>query len=304
MNGILLIDKPKGKTSHVIVRDIKKILKARRAGHTGTLDPFATGVLPVCLNNATKVIPFLDETYKEYEATLKLGVTTDTMDETGEITNVKELDEISLNDIEIALAFVKNEPMQLPPMYSALKQRGRRLYELARNGIEAQRSLRAVKVAELRILDFRSPLLKFFVKCSRGTYVRVLAQDIGSKLGYGGHLVDLRRLKSGNFKIEDTIRIEEIMRGELNLIPIDRALSHLKQVYVTKNTSIRIRNGEQVRKSYLDLSNIPEFEAGERLAFYDNIDLISVSQARFSSHDFNKIEDRQIIFSHLRVFNS
>jgi tRNA pseudouridine55 synthase len=304
MNGILLVDKPKGKTSHVIVHDIKKILKARRAGHTGTLDPFATGVLPVCLNDATKVIPFLDETYKEYEATMKLGVTTDTMDETGEITNVKELDEISLNDIETAFDCVKNEPMQLPPMYSALKQRGRRLYELARNGIEVQRPFRAVKIAELEILDFRSPLLKFFVKCSRGTYVRVLAADIGSKLGYGGHLIDLRRLKSGNFKIEDTITIEEIMCGELNLIPIDRALSHLKQVYVTKNTSIRIRNGEQVRKSYLDPSSIPEFEAGERLAFYDNTDLISVSQARFSSHDFSKIEDKQIIFSHLRVFNS
>ena len=304
MNGILLIDKPKGKTSHVIVHDIKKILKARRAGHTGTLDPFATGVLPVCLNNATKVIPFLDESFKEYEATLRLGVATDTMDETGEITNVTELDEISLNDIEVAFSSVKNEPMQLPPMYSALKHKGRRLYELARNGIEVERSLRAVKIAELKILDFRSPLLKFFVKCSRGTYVRALAADIGSKLGCGGHLIDLRRLRSGNFKIEDTITIEEIMCGELNLIPIDRALSHLKQVYVTKDTSVRIRNGEQVRKCYLHLSDIPEFEAGERLAFYDNTNLISVSHARFSSNDFNKIEPKQIIFNHLRVFNS
>jgi tRNA pseudouridine55 synthase len=303
MNGILLIDKPKGKTSHGIVHDIKKILKLKRAGHTGTLDPFATGVLPVCLDSATKVIPFLDEAHKGYEATLKLGVTTDTMDETGEITNVKELGEISLNDIEIVFASIKNQPSQVPPMYSALKYKGKRLYELARNGFEVKRSPRTINIAELRILDFRSPLLKFFVKCSRGTYVRVLGADIGSKLGYGGHLVDLRRLKSGNFKIEDTITMEEIMRGELNLIPIDRALSHLKQIYVTKNTSIRIRNGEQIRKSYLDLSNIPEFEAGERLAFYDNTNLISVSQARFSSHDFNKIEDKQIIFSHLRVFN-
>jgi tRNA U55 pseudouridine synthase TruB len=110
-------------------------------------------------------------------------------------------------------------------------------------------------------------------------------------------------LKSGNFKIEDTITIKEIMRGKLNLIPIDRALSHLKQICVTKNTSTRIRNGEQIRKSYLDLSNIPEFEAGERLAFYDDTNLVSVSQARFSSHDFNKIEDKQIVFSLLRVFN-
>jgi len=303
MNGILVIDKPKGKTSHSIVHDIKKILKLKRAGHTGTLDPFATGVLPVCLDSATKVIPFLDETHKEYEATLKLGVATDTMDETGEITNVKELGEISLNDIEIVFASVKNEPTQVPPMYSALKHKGKRLYELARNGFEVQRSPRMVKIAELKILDFRPPLLKFFVKCSRGTYVRVLAADIGGKLGYGGHLVDLRRLKSGNFKIEDTITIKEIMRGKLNLIPIDRALSHLKQICVTKNTSTRIRNGEQIRKSYLDLSNIPEFEAGERLAFYDDTNLVSVSQARFSSHEFNKIEDKQIVFSLLRVFN-
>jgi tRNA pseudouridine55 synthase len=303
MNGILLIDKPKGKTSHGIVHDIKNILKPKRAGHTGTLDPFATGVLPVCLGSATKVIPFLDETHKEYEATLKLGVTTDTMDETGEITNVKELGEISLNDIEIVLASIKKEPSQVPPMYSALNYKGKRLYELARNGFEVKRPPRPVIIAELRILDFRSPLLKFFVKCSRGTYVRVLGADIGSKLGYGGHLVDLRRLKSGNFKIEDTITMKEIISGELNLIPIDRALSHLKQIYVTENTSIRIRNGEQIRKSYLDLSNTPEFGAGERLAFFDNTNLISVSQARFSSHDFDNIEDKQIVFSHLKVFN-
>jgi tRNA pseudouridine55 synthase len=303
MNGILLIDKPKGKTSHDVVHDIKKTLKLKRAGHTGTLDPFATGVLPVCLDSATKIIPFLDECHKEYEATLKLGVTTDTMDETGETTDVKDLGGISLSEIEIVFASIRNEPSQVPPMYSALKYKGKRLYELARNGFQVKRSPRMVNIAELKILDFRSPLLKFFVKCSRGTYVRVLGADIGSKLGCGGHLVDLRRLKSGNFKIEDTITIEEIMRGEINLIPIDRALSHLKQIYVTENTSIRIRNGEQIRKSYLDSLNIPEFEAGERLAFYDNTNLISVSQARFGSHDFNKIEDRRIIFSHLRVFS-
>lgn len=303
MNGILLIDKPKGKTSHGIVHDIKKILKSKRAGHTGTLDPFATGVLPVCVGGATKVVPFLDETQKEYEATLKLGVSTETMDETGEITNVKELGDITSNGIEMAFASIKNEPSQVPPMYSALKFKGKRLYELARNGFEVNRSPRTIKIIELKILDFRSPLLKFFVKCSRGTYVRVLGADIGSKLGCGGHLVDLRRLKSGNFKIEDTVTMENIMRGELNLIPIDKALAHLKQIHVTKNTSIKIKNGEQIRKSYLDLSNVPEFEAGERLAFYDNANLVSVSQARFSSHDFNKIEDKQIIFSHLRVFN-
>jgi tRNA pseudouridine55 synthase len=303
MNGILLIDKPKGKTSHAVVHDIKKILKLKRAGHTGTLDPFATGVLPVCLDSATKIIPFLDETHKEYEATLKLGVSTDTMDVTGEVTDLRELGEISLSDIEIAFATVKNQPSQVPPMYSALKFKGKRLYELARNGFEVKRSPRRVDIAELKILEFRPPLLKFFVRCSRGTYVRVLGADIGSKLGCGGHLVDLRRLKSGNFKIEDAITIEEIMRGEIKLISIDRALSHLKQICASKNTSIRIRNGEQIRKCYLDLSNVPEFQAGERLAFYDNTNLISVSQARYGSDDFNKIEDNRIIFSHLRVFN-
>ncbi|MBI4228297.1 MAG: tRNA pseudouridine(55) synthase TruB [Deltaproteobacteria bacterium] len=303
MNGILVIDKPKGKTSHSVVRDIKKILKPRRAGHTGTLDPFATGVLPVCLDDATKVIPFLDETYKEYEAILKLGVTTDTLDETGEITNIEEVRETSLDEIQIVFSNIKNKTTQIPPMYSALKHKGRRLYELARNGLEVQRSPRMIKIANLKILDFQSPFLRFFVKCSRGTYVRVLASDIGDKLGYGGHLVDLRRLKSGNFKIEDTITMKEIMWRKINLIPIGRALSHLKQIYVTKNASNRIRNGQQIRKSYLDLSNIPEFEAGERLAVYEHINLVSLSQARFNSYELNKIEDRQIIFRHLRVFN-
>ena len=303
MNGILLVDKPKGMTSYAVVHHIKKIFKPRRAGHTGTLDPFATGVLPVCLDSATKIIPFLDENYKECEATLKLGVTTDMMDETGKITYVREVGEISLNDIELVLAGVKSEASQVPPMYSALKYRGKRLYELARNGFEVERSPRTVNIEELRILDFRSPLLKFLVKCSRGTYVRVLGADIGRKIGCGGHLVDLRRLKSGNFKIEDTITIEEIMSGEINLISIDTALSHLKRIYATKNTSIRIRDGEQINKSYLDTLNIPEFDAGEALAFYHDTTLISVSRARFSSHDFDRIEDKEIIFTHLRVFN-
>ncbi len=302
MNGILVIDKPKGKTSHSVVQEVKKILKARRAGHTGTLDPFATGVLPVCLDSATKVIPYLNETFKEYEATLKLGVTTDTMDETGEITEVKQQVQIGLSDIETAFGAVKNEPTQVPPMYSALNYRGRRLYELARDGFEVQRSPRAVVIDELKMLDYRSPLLKFFVRCSRGTYVRVLAADIGNKLGCGGHLVDLRRLKSGSFKIEDTHTMEEIMSGDLNVIPIDKALSHLKKIYVTKNASARIRNGEQIRKSYLDFLNIPAFEAGETLACYDDTDLVSICRSRISFHDFKKIEDRQIIFSHLRVF--
>ncbi len=304
MNGILVVDKPKGKTSHAVVHDVKKILKAGRAGHTGTLDPFATGVLPVCLDSATKVIPYLNEAHKEYEGTLKLGVTTDTMDETGEITDVKEAGQIRLSDIEIALGAVKKEPTQVPPMYSALNHKGRRLYELARNGLEVVRAPRSVAITELRLLDYRSPLLKFFVRCSRGTYVRVLAADIGSKLGCGGHLVDLRRLKSGDFKIEDTNTIEDIMSGNLNLIPIDKALSHLKRMYVTKSASAKIRNGEPIRKSYVDSSSIPAFEAGETLACYDGSDLVSISRSRMSSHDFEKSEDRQIIFSHLRVFSS
>lgn len=303
MNGILLIDKPKGKTSHDIVRDVKHILKLKRAGHTGTLDPFATGVLAVCLNSATKVIPFLDEAYKEYEATLRLGVTTDTMDATGQINGVKELGEISLNDVEMVFAEIRKEPLQIPPMYSALKHKGKRLYELARSGFEVSRSGRPVRIAELKLLDFCSPLLKFFVRCSRGTYVRVLGADIGLKLGYGGHLVDLRRLKSGNFKIEDTITMTEISGGKLNLISIESALSHLKQVYVTKDKFVKIRNGEQIRKSHLDLANMPDFEAGERFAFYYNSILASVSQATVDSSELNKIDEKQVIFSHLRVFH-
>jgi len=303
MNGILLIDKPKGMTSHKVVHAVKKILKSQRAGHTGTLDPFATGVLPICLDNATKVIPFLDEEFKEYEATLKLGITTDTMDETGEITNLHEVEKISSEKILNVLFKLRKESKQIPPMFSAVKRKGVRLYELARKGIEVARRPRNITIDKLELLELNTPFIKFFVRCSRGTYVRVLAAEIGKKLGYGGHLTELRRIKSGIFKIDDTVALEDIKSGYFNLIPINKALSHYKHINVSELISKKIKNGEQVRKCSLDLENLPEFDSGEKLIICDDFNLTSISEALVCSSDLDDYDDNKIVLRHHRVFN-
>ncbi|MGB2692054.1 MAG: tRNA pseudouridine(55) synthase TruB, partial [Thermodesulfobacteriota bacterium] len=201
MNGVLILDKPKGITSHKAVSEVNKIVKAKRAGHTGTLDPFATGVLPICFNNATKIIPYMKDDFKKYEAVIHLGISTDTLDNTGKI--LKECDPGILNKNVIIDAFskYKGKIKQIPPMFSAIKKDGVRLYELARKGIEVERTPREVTINDIELMEFDSPLIRFKVECSRGTYIRVLAEDISNDLGCGGHLTELRRIESDGFNI-------------------------------------------------------------------------------------------------------
>src|ERR1700758_3015788 len=216
MDGIAILDKPKGMTSQGAVEKVKRILNIERAGHTGTLDPFATGVLPVWLGESTKVIPFLDEEFKEYEAVLRLGIETDTMDATGNVIGEKDVSKLSENDVKYVFLKFKGEIAQIPPMFSALKKNGVRLYNLARRGKEIQRFPRTVVIEELKLRELNLPFIRFFVRSSRGTYIRVLGSDIGKELGCGGHLVELRRIKSGIFNIEDAISIEYI-KDNVNL---------------------------------------------------------------------------------------
>ena len=303
MNGVLILDKPKGITSQAAVNTVNKLLKAKRAGHTGTLDPFATGVLPICVNGATKIIPFMNSSFKKYEALLRLGVKTDTLDLTGMIMEEKEIGIINKSELLGAFLKYRGKINQIPPMYSALKKDGVRLYEYARRGIEVERAERTVIINELEILDFSPPFVRFVVECSRGTYIRVLAADIADDLGCGGHLTELRRIESDGFKIDDAVTLEDIKNGSVELTPLDEALPHMKRINIDRELAAEIRQGKQVRKFNLEKMDITDFRAGERVKLYEGSALISITEAVTDSGELDDLDSGVIVFRLLRVFN-
>lgn len=303
MNGVIVLDKPKGITSQKAVSEVNKIIKAKKAGHTGTLDPFATGVLPICFDKATKIIPYMKNDFKKYEAKVLLGVSTDTLDNTGQVT--KECDPGILNKNVIIDAFskYKGKINQIPPMYSAVKKDGVRLYELARRGIEVERAPREVTINKIELLEFDPPFIRFMVECSRGTYIRVLAADIADDLGCGGHLVELRRIGSDGFTIDEAVTIDDIKSGNVELTSLEQVLSHIKEVNVSSNLAAQIRQGKQIIKSHLDLIDLPHFEVGDHLSVYENKRLVSITQANVGSSELEGLDDQTIVFKLLRVFN-
>jgi tRNA pseudouridine55 synthase len=210
MNGFIVVDKPSGMTSHDVVNIVRRITCQKRAGHTGTLDPFATGVLPLALGEATKAIPFLDEACKEYSAVMKLGETTDTQDCTGNAVAHGEWRNITPDDLNRVVSAFKGRISQLPPMFSALKYKGVPLYKLARRGDEVIRNPREIEVFSLVIDRIDFPLVAFTVRCSRGTYVRTLAHDMGGELGCGAHLVRLQRIASGQFHLGGAYSLDRL----------------------------------------------------------------------------------------------
>jgi len=236
INGFVVIDKPAGITSHDVVSRVRRILRTRKVGHTGTLDPFATGVLPVAVNDGTKVIPFLDEGSKTYEALFRLGVATDTLDMTGAILSEKDPSSITREQLILCLAGFTGSISQIPPMYSAIKQNGQPLYKLARQGVEVERKAREVEIYSLELLSFDLPHASIRVACSRGTYVRSLADDIGRQLGCGAALQELRRTASGPFHIENAVTLRDLEAaaveggaGTLSLSPM-AVLDHLLEI--------------------------------------------------------------------------
>jgi tRNA pseudouridine55 synthase len=210
IHGFVVIDKPPGITSHDVVSRVRRILGTRKVGHTGTLDPFATGVLPIAVNDGTKAIPFLDEGIKCYQALMQLGVATDTLDMTG--TVLRECDFSSVSEQQLRDVFTRftGPILQIPPMYSAIKQGGQPLYKLARMGQEVERAARPVEIHSIELLSFFPPFASIRVACSRGTYVRTLADDIGAMLGCGAALKELRRTASGPFDISVAHTLEEL----------------------------------------------------------------------------------------------
>ena len=245
MNGVIIIDKPKGKTSHDIVGILRKKFGTRRVGHTGTLDPLATGVLPVCIGNATRAADMLIESDKKYRATFLLGKRSDTLDIEGQITEENEVS-VSEEDVRRVVSEFIGEQDQIPPMYSAIKKDGKKLYDLAREGIEIEREPRRINIYSIDICDIALPAVTIDVHCSKGTYIRSLCDDIGTKLGCGAVMTELRRTYTAGFAIEDAYTIDELDKLEDfsgTLKTTDSLFLSLPEIQLNEKQEKSITNG-------------------------------------------------------------
>ena len=252
LNGIINIYKEAGFTSHDVVAKMRGICKQKKIGHTGTLDPQAVGVLPVCLGSGTKLCDMLTDKDKEYEAELLLGQVTDTQDTTGTVLDRKPVTVSEEQIREIIMGFV-GDYMQVPPMYSALKVNGKKLYELARAGKEVERQARPVTILEIEILEIHLPIVKMRVACTKGTYIRTLCADIGEKAGCGGCMQSLKRTRVGRFSVNDAVtlaQLEEIRdKGELQsvLFQVESAFEELPVIHVKEEFTKFLENGNMIR---------------------------------------------------------
>lgn len=248
MHGIIPLNKPRGMTSHDCVYKVRKILKMKKVGHTGTLDPTVDGVLPICVGEATKIIPFVANFKKEYVATIQLGQSTTTEDAEGDILTSKIVEAMPTRQrIEAVLQAFTGKIKQVPPMYSAVKIKGKKLYEYAREGIEIERLARQIEIFELELLEIANESFKFRVKCSKGTYVRTLCVDIGKALGYPAHLLTLTRTESDHIHIRDTISFSELETNSFSdcTFPIVDFLTHIPTIPIEKNQINNILNGQR-----------------------------------------------------------
>jgi tRNA pseudouridine55 synthase len=248
VDGVLLIDKPVGLSSNDALIKAKRVVNAKKAGHTGTLDPFATGLLPLCFGEATKFSQDLLEADKTYDAVVHLGITTTTGDTEGEAVETRPVD-VTVEQIEAALAKFRGPILQIPPMYSALKRDGKALYEYAREGITLEREARPVTIHKLEMLAYDAPMLTIRVTCSKGTYVRVLGEDIGAELGCGAHLNALRRIQVGSLTVDGMVTLEQLQAHDnpLSLLaPVDALLSSFPRVDLTPELAPRFLNGQRL----------------------------------------------------------
>ncbi len=248
MNGVLNIFKPKGMSSFDAVRVVKKVAGTGKVGHTGTLDPEATGVLPICIGKATKIIDYIMDSEKVYEVTLKLGIRTTTYDLEGEVLEERDPSHLTEEEILNAINSFKGEYCQIPPMYSALKQNGVRLYELARKGIEVERKGRLVNIYNLEDIKINNPYISMKVTCSKGTYIRSLCYDIGEKLGVFATMTQLNRAKTSVFSQEKSININELTKENINdyILSMEEALEKYDKIVVNKKYVKLLVNGVRV----------------------------------------------------------
>ena len=243
MNGVLVLDKPPRMSSAAAVDHVRKRLGVKRAGHGGTLDPIATGVLPICLGEATKLAGYLLSDDKAYEAELVLGVEMDTLDRTGQVTRTRDATAITREQVEQALSARKGEHDQMPPMYSAIKIGGTRLYQRARNGEEVERTPRRVRIDQLDLLEFSPGVIRIAIACSKGTYIRSLIADLGNDLGCGAHMSELRRTRSGVFALAQAHDLDRL--DNFTLVPMEDA-TRLPRVIVAPDLIAKVRNGLQM----------------------------------------------------------
>ncbi len=261
MDGILNINKPSGITSFGVVASVKRLTGERHVGHAGTLDPDAMGVLPVFLGKATRVVEFLMDNRKTYRAEIELGTTTDTYDGSGKVVYRGDTSNIDIHRLKQALEAFKGDIDQIPPMYSALKHQGQPLYQLARAGVSIKRKSRAVKIYRLELVVWQKPLVTLEIECSKGTYIRSLANDLGESLGCGAYLKSLIRTRYGIFNVEEAIslkQLEEAIKGGgwLNLLhPIDSVLQDISAVTVDEVGEAAIRTGSPLNKSENDYNS-------------------------------------------------
>ena len=254
INGILLLDKPSGITSNKALQRVRSLIKAKKGGHTGSLDPFATGMLPLCFGEATKISHYLLNEKKTYSVEVKFGVSTSTGDLDGEITGSSKIKEYSEDQWKKILNEFKGKSEQIPPMYSALRYKGKRLYELARKGEIVDRAARKIQIFSIKLIDLSKDTINFEVTCSKGTYIRVLAEDIAKKLGMLGHVSQLRRKSVGNFFESKMVKLSILEDLAQNnnpaisdyFITIDEALTEFSVVSLNDLQSSKFRNGQQL----------------------------------------------------------
>ena len=261
MQGLILLNKPKGITSFSAVNKIKWLAQEKRVGHTGTLDPLATGVLPVFLGRATALSGILLDADKGYTATVKLGITTDTCDITGTVLTENTV-KVTNDELQKVLSGFRGKISQVPPIYSALKKDGVRLYQLAREGKEVEIDPREVEIKRLDLLEFEGDTFKIDVECSKGTYIRSLCRDIGEALGCGATMTELVRTSTSGFSLADTVSLDDLTRENVNdyIVSEENALLYLRQIKVTEKQAIRFSNGGQLAYERLKEA---EFEDGE-----------------------------------------
>ena len=274
INGIMNIYKEAGYTSHDVVAKLRGIVKQKKIGHTGTLDPDAVGVLPVCFGSATKLCDLMTDKSKEYEAVLRLGITTDTQDLSGTILSESAVT-VGEADIERAIMRFVGGYEQLPPMYSALKVNGKKLYELAREGKEVARQPRHVDIPAIRILEMKAPEVRFVVSCSKGTYIRTLCADIGEHLGCGAAMAHLKRTRVGNFRIEDAVTLSQVeafmQQGTFQqyVTAPDSVFMEYEGAVVRSGAERALLNGNKLYPNQLDFDLPVSFKDGDMLRVYN-----------------------------------
>lgn len=281
ISGIVVLDKANGLSSNAALQEVKRLYEANKAGHAGSLDPLATGVLPVCLGEATKVSQFLLDSDKRYRARIKLGIRTDTGDSEGSIIERNEGISVSRKAIERALTKFKGEVEQVPPMHSAIKMNGVPLYKLARKGIAVEREPRLVTLYQICLVEFVNSELELEISCSKGTYIRTIADDLGQELGCGAHVIELRRTQAGVFTEKDSISSEELALEKENrgldkidqfLIPMDRAIQDLPEVNLPSITASHVKNGQAVLVRHLPKNGLVRMYEDEQFIGIGSID--------------------------------